>query len=134
MIDDVIVNKTETIKRCIRRILEEYGGDERNLHHITKQDSIVLNLQRACEAAIDLAMHVVAERGIGVPQSSRDAFALLEREGMISAVLSYQMKAMVGFRNIAVHDYQALQLPVLKSIVERHLDDFTAFAACIRSL
>ena len=39
------------------------------------------------------------------------------------------MKRMVGFRNIAVHQYQALQLPVTLRIVREHLDDFLAFSA-----
>jgi uncharacterized protein YutE (UPF0331/DUF86 family) len=48
--------------------------------NLTKQEqhSIVVNIQRACEAAIDLVMHFVAERNLGVPQTSRDAFVLLE--------------------------------------------------------
>lgn len=71
MINDVILNKTQTIKRCLQRINEEYQGDEQNLHNYTKQDSIILNLQRACEASIDLAMHIVAEKNLGIPQSSR---------------------------------------------------------------
>ncbi|MBA5874176.1 MAG: hypothetical protein GDA66_06460 [Nitrospira sp. CR1.2] len=59
MADDVIVNKAGSIERCLRRITEEYGGDRRNLFdNQTKQDAIVLNLQRACETAIDLAMYL----------------------------------------------------------------------------
>ena len=60
MVDDVIVNKVATIERCLARVCEEYGGDERNLRdNLTRQDSIILNLQRACEASIDLAMALV---------------------------------------------------------------------------
>src|SRR5690606_34615043 len=68
-----------TILRYIRRIQEEYANDEQNLENCTKQDAIVLNLQRACEASIDLAMHIVAEKELGIPQSSRDAFDLLRQ-------------------------------------------------------
>lgn len=38
------------------------------------------------------------------------------------------MKKMIGFRNIAVHDYQAVQLPITVSIIEKHLDDFLSFS------
>ncbi|WP_084177453.1 type VII toxin-antitoxin system HepT family RNase toxin [Geobacillus vulcani] len=95
------------------------------------QDSIVLNLQRACEARIDLAMHIVAEQKFGLPQHSRDAFALLEEHGVISPSVSKKMKAMIGFRNIAVHDYQPLNLGIVQAIVEQHLDDFKQFAEAI---
>lgn len=64
-----------------------------HLKNFTKQDSIVLNLQRACEASIGLAMHIVAEKKLGLPQNSRDAFTLLEQENIISSSLSSKMKA-----------------------------------------
>lgn len=74
--NDVILNKTTTIERCLKRIHEVYEGNPENLTDFTKQDSIVLNIQRACEASIDLAMHVVSERKLGVPKTSREAFKL----------------------------------------------------------
>src|SRR5690606_5251310 len=77
MADDVVLNKAAIIERCVARVREEYADDPRNLtDNITRQDSIILNLQRACEAAIDLAMHVVRRRRLGVPQETRDAFRL----------------------------------------------------------
>ena len=74
MVDDVILNKAASLERCLKRIQEEYAGRKQNLvENQTKQDAIVLNLQRACETAIDLAMYVVSQRKLGVPQDSRDA-------------------------------------------------------------
>lgn len=131
---DVILNKSQTIAKCTERIHEEYAGQKENLQHITKQDSIILNLQRACEASIDLAMHIIAERGLGIPQSSRNAFDILEQNLIIDPALSGRMKAMVGFRNIAVHDYQALQLEIIQAIIDNHLEDFLAFTLKIKSL
>lgn len=128
MVDDVVLNKTATIERCLARVREEHAGDDRNLYDdLTKQDSIVLNLQRACEAAIDLAMHLVAIRRLGLPQESREAFDLLRDAGVIDLQLADRLKAMVGFRNVAVHDYQRLNLDVVRAIVATRLDDFPAF-------
>lgn len=121
-----------TINRCIARIQEEYAGDPANLGNMTKQDSIILNLQRACEACIDLAMHTVAEKKLGLPQTSKEAFDFLLREQVISEELCNNLKAMVGFRNIAVHDYQAIQVGIVQAIIEKHLNDFPAFADRIR--
>lgn len=78
MKNDVILNKINVIERCVKRVKEEYDNNPENLQNITKQDSIILNLQRACEASIDLAMHIVIEKKIGLPQNSLDAFTLLE--------------------------------------------------------
>jgi len=125
--DDVVVNKAAIIERCVARVRAEYGDDDRNLtENITRQDSIVLNLQRACEAAIDLAMHVVRKKRLGVPQETRDAFRLLQEDGVLSPELSQRLMRMVGFRNVAIHDYRRLNLDVVRSIVTTHLTDFLA--------
>ena len=83
---DIIINKSEVIERCIHRILEEYDNDINNLKNYTKQDSIILNIQRACEACIDLAMHVVSEKKLGVPQISREVFDILKDHGIIVTI------------------------------------------------
>jgi uncharacterized protein YutE (UPF0331/DUF86 family) len=66
---------------------------------------------------------------LGLPQESREAFVLLQQTGLIDDPLSKCMQAMVGFRNIAVHAYQKLSLPILRSILDTRLDDFKAFSA-----
>ena len=58
----VIINKYETIEKCINRINEEYENNAENLEDYRKMDMIVLNLQRACEAVLDLAMYTVTTR------------------------------------------------------------------------
>ena len=127
IIDDIIANKIQVIERCLKRIDEEYEQNPKNLLNYTKQDSIVLNLQRAVEAAIDIAMHLCAVFKFGVPQSSREAFDLLEEKNVVSKELVKKLKAMVGFRNIAVHDYQAINIEILKNIIEKDLSDFLEF-------
>ncbi|MCC6619668.1 MAG: DUF86 domain-containing protein [Deltaproteobacteria bacterium] len=128
-IDDVVLNKAATIERAVARAREEFGGDRDNLHkNQTRQDAIVLNLQRACEATIDLAMHIVARLRLGIPQSSRDAFELMGRAGILEPELMATLQRMVGFRNIAVHDYQRLSLDIVQAIVERDADELVAFA------
>jgi len=127
MENDVVLNKVSTIERCLKRINEEYDDNPENLENYTKQDSIILNIQRACEASIDLAMHLVARRKLGVPQSSRESFDLLFENDLINKELSEKMKAMVGFRNIAVHDYQDINLTIVQKVIETHLVDFEWF-------
>lgn len=132
--NDVILNKTTTIERCINRIQEVYAGNPENLKDFTKQDSIILNIQRACEASIDLAMHIVSERKLGVPKASRDGFRLLQEADLLDATLSKTLMNIVGFRNIAVHDYQALELDILEAILEKHIGDFKLFTKVVLQL
>ncbi len=72
-------------------------------------------------------MHEVRKRGLGIPQESRDAFELLEKAGLLEGAIAQRMTRMVGFRNIAVHDYAKLNMAVVKSIITERLGDFTAF-------
>ena len=127
MKNDVVLNKISVIERCKKRIIDVYDQEPENLKDYTKQDSIILNIQRACEACIDLAMHIVAQERLGLPQTSRDAFDMLESSSIIDEEIAKRLKAMVGFRNIAVRDYQTINLTILEKIVEKHLEDFTDF-------
>lgn len=127
MKNDLIYNKIETIERCTIRIHDVYENSSKNLQNYTKQDSIILNIQRACEACIDLAMHIVSEKKLGIPKISREAFDLLEKNNMIDTSIANSMKAMIGFRNIAVHDYQSINIQILQAIIEEHLEDFKMF-------
>lgn len=130
MADDVVLNKVAIIERCLKRIGEEYEGRESELvSNITRQDAIILNLLRACEAAIDLAMHMVRIRRLGLPQESREAFRMLQDSGEVDAETAVRMQAMVGFRNIAVPNYQKLDLDIVRSILSSRLDDFRRFTA-----
>ncbi len=131
MIDDVILNKTEIVKKCIGRVKEEYDCNPKNLENYTKQDSITLNIQRACEAIIDLGMHVIAERSLGIPQTSRDTFEILQNNKIINHEMSERLKAMIGFRNIAIHNYQKINLKIIQAIVEKDLEDLLHFTDVI---
>ncbi len=127
--DDVALNKAAMIERCLLRIRAVYAGDPADLtNDLTRQESILLNLQRACEAAIDLAMHRVRRAKVGIPQDSRDAFDLLVRAGSLEPSLAEGLKLMVGFRIVAVHDYARLDLEIVRAILERHLGDLARFA------
>jgi uncharacterized protein YutE (UPF0331/DUF86 family) len=130
--DDIIINKAATIERCIARAREEYDKDPTTFagDH-TRQDAAILNIQRACEAALDMGQHLIRRERLGVPQSSRDVFTLLAEAGWIDQKLAGVMQRMVGFRNIAVHDYQALQLPITIAIITTHLDDFLALVRAL---
>lgn len=126
--DDVVLNKAAAIERCVRRVREEHAGDDSVLERdLTKQDSIVLNLQRACETSIDLAMHLVRVANLGIPQDSREAFELLATHSGLDRPLADRLMRMVGFRNIAVHDYQKLNLDIVREIIAKRLPDLLEF-------
>ena len=125
---DVVLNKIQTIERCLIRLREEYVGFEDIFEeNYTKQDSVILNLERASQASIDIAMHIVKARKLGLPNTSREVFDMLLEADIISKDICTQMQGMVGFRNIAVHDYQNLNIEIVVAIVEEHLGDFEGY-------
>ena len=124
--DDVLLNKVAIIERCLSRADEEFEKDWRN--EFTIQDALILNVEKACQASIDLAAHLIKVNKIGIPQTSREVFDILAQEGMISLELSNNLKKMVGFRNIDVHDYSCPNLDVIESIMHCPIRDLSKFA------
>jgi len=126
--DDILFNKGAIIERCIRRVAEEYAACP-ELDKYTHVDAMTLNIERACQAAIDMAMHLVASRHLGIPQSSGDAFSILERNGLLPPDIARSMRAMAGFRNVAVHQYTDLDIGTLHWIARHAPTDWSAFCA-----
>jgi uncharacterized protein YutE (UPF0331/DUF86 family) len=133
--DEVILAKVEIIERCLRRIGDVYEGNPAHLHQDwTRQDSILLNLERACQASIDLALRVVAMRGLGLPRESREAFSFIADAGLIERDLATAMQRMVGFRNLAVHNYRKIDLAIVQHVIEHRLGGFKQFCQAALSL
>src|SRR4030042_6538857 len=110
---DVVLAKVAAIQKCLRRIKDVTGLDSDRLDEIDAQEIFVLNLQRAIQSAIDLATHIVASESLGIPDTVRGNFVLLENAGIIRKSLSRKMQSTVGFRNIAIHNYQTLNVDIL---------------------
>ena len=132
MSDDITLAKLAVIRRCLQRIQSKTSGDPETVDDIDIQDIVVLNLQRAIQATIDLAAHLITIHQWGLPASLKEHFTLLAGQGVIDRELSRHLEAMVGFRNIAVHEYQALDVAVLKRVLRERLGDFAAFASAVK--
>ena len=131
--DDVLVNKLSTIVRCLKRIRDVYAEAGTNFaNDYTRQDSVILNLQRACEASIDIANYLNKINKLGIPQSSRDSFQILTSAGLISPIVATNLKKMIGLRNIAVHDYKELNMDIVEAVINNHLVDFELFISEIK--
>jgi uncharacterized protein YutE (UPF0331/DUF86 family) len=131
MTSDVLLAKLGSIRRCIERIRTVTRGEPASVREIDVQEIVVLNLQRAVQSALDLAAHLIAERDWGLPDSLKQHFTILEQNGVLSAELGARLRSMTGFRNIAVHNYQALDGAILERIVADHLGDLEDFAASV---
>jgi uncharacterized protein YutE (UPF0331/DUF86 family) len=128
--DDVMFAKAAVIERSLRRVLEIYRADP-GLTDLMHLDALTLNVTRACQAAIDLAMHVVAMKHLGMPQSQADAFRLLADADVIERNLSERMIGMCGFRNVLVHQYQELEVDILHQVATERWQDLVALCQAL---
>ena len=128
--NEILLNKKISIERCIQQVDTYYALDN-GLPFATdylRQDAISMNLQRACELTIDIANYLIKSRKLGLPQDSRDSFALLQQAGLITIEQMNGLQAMVGFRNTLVHQYQTLNLQIMVDVIEHHLRELLDFA------
>lgn len=132
--DNVLVNKISSIERCLSRIHEEYKGNEQEfIENYTKQDAVILNLLRSCELSIDAGLRLIKLKKWQKPQSGKDVFDILHENNIIHDQLCDNLKKMIGFRNIAIHDYQKIDIEIVVSILNVHLCDFEDFINDIKS-
>lgn len=80
----------------------------------------------AIECMIDIADHLIAERGWPRPEGGRDALRTLGDQGVLSPTFAERIAPMAGLRNLLVHGYMAIDRRQLHGHLSR-LDDFRAF-------
>lgn len=132
MADGLLVAKAGIIERCVERAWEEYQSEPASFAmDMSRQDAAILNITRACSAALAMGEHLVRRESLGIPESAIDVFELLHRGGWLEAQMLPSMKNMVRFRHIAVHEYQALQVANTVAIITQHLDSFIRFSSAI---
>jgi uncharacterized protein YutE (UPF0331/DUF86 family) len=72
------------------------------------RDGIALALLVACQEVVDVAYHVVADEGWGVPSSHADALALLAQHGVIDGATAASVSGVVRARNRIAHGYASV--------------------------
>ena len=129
---DVIEQKIESLRRCVARVRQKCPATADALaNDVDAQDILTLNLTRAVQLCVDIGAHLIAARDNPAPDTMGQTFDVLAALGLISPELAVRMKKAVGFRNIAVHNYEAIDWEIAHAIATRHMEDFTAFAGAI---
>lgn len=128
----LISAKLEALRHCVERVAErtpvsaaQLAADE------DRQDIIALNLTRAIQLCVDIAAHMLSEAKTTPPATMAEAFSVLASLGYIDPVLAERMKKAVGFRNVAVHSYQAIDWEIVYRICTERLGDFRDYAAAV---
>jgi uncharacterized protein YutE (UPF0331/DUF86 family) len=80
---------------------------------------------------VDRGPHLIADLDVLPPDTMDQTFDALTHAGVIPEPLAQQFKNAVGFRNIAVHHYEAIDWAIAHGIALNHLSDFSEFAKVI---
>ncbi len=126
---EVIEQKLESLRHCLQRVADKCPPDPETLERDPDlQDIITLNLTRAVQLCVDIGAHLIAGMEVPPPDTMGQTFDALARAGAIPENLAMQLKKAVGFRNIAVHNYEEIDWAIVHTIASHHLGDFTEFA------
>ncbi len=128
----VVEQKLESLRRCVQRIESRCPQSANELAaDFDLQDIISLNLSRAVQLCVDIGAHLISGLDAPAPDTMGQTFDILAQSGLIDGGLAQRLKKAVGFRNIAVHNYDAINWAMVHSIATQHLADFSAFALAV---
>ena len=132
MENDVILKKMDSLRRCLTRVEEKIPDDWSIIpNDYDLQDILTINLERAVQLSVDIGLQVLVLLSMKPPDTMADVFSRLSENGIISSELSVNLRKSVGFRNIAVHEYEEINWDIVRSICTDHLRDFYRFIEAI---
>lgn len=130
-----IANKLTSLQRCLVRIHDRTPESSEQLaHDYDAQDIISLNLTRAIQLCVDIGSHILSTSSSNVPASMGQTFDQMAGQGLIAPELALRMRKAVGFRNVAVHNYDEIDWEIVYSIIRHHMNDFDEFFSAISAL
>ena len=125
----VIEEKLISLNRCLDRIkLHTPATVEALQTDFDAQDIISLNLQRAVQISVDIAAHILTEQLHEQTSTMAETFLALSKHGLLDSHLASRLAKAVGFRNIAVHEYDTLDMNILYSIITNEIGCFYEYA------
>ena len=132
---EVLETKIEALIRCVHRIKEQNISTLEELEsNLDKQEIIILNLQRAVQICVNIGNHILLDYKTPTPSTMADTFKYMAENKLITEQNAQDLAHAVGFRNIAVHQYENIDCNIVFSIINNHLEDFKEFSRAIEKL
>jgi len=133
MVDEtLILRKLSELDEYYKQIMEygkitvaQYSGDWKISRIIER------TLQMMLETCVDIATHIIADKGFRVPKSYSDTFKVLYDEEIVSNRLFDVLQKMAKFRNIVVHHYDKVDAEIVVGILKKDLKDFKSYKDAI---
>ena len=126
---DVVLNKLESLRRCLQRVKDKTPTSyELLIDDYDLQDIIALNLERSVQLCVDIGLHIISDLEVPVPDTMAKTFVVLEYAKCLDSAVAERMIKAVGFRNTVVQAYQEIDWNIVYRIISEHLDDFREFS------
>ena len=124
----LIFRKMESLGRCVDRIRSKRGfTHEELLRDFDLQDILSVNIQRAVQLSVDIALHMLSDLSGKLPDTMGQAFTALHDHGAISDRTARALRSSVGLCNVAVHDYVAVNWQIVQDVVDGHVEVFAEY-------
>lgn len=133
-----MVDRTLVLRKISE--LERYRDQVREFSGITLSDYkadwktqriVERTLQMMIETCVDIAGHIISDRGMRTPSSYADTFRVLAENSVADSELLAAMERMAKFRNVVVHQYEDVDAEIVIAILRSHLDDFRRYEDAI---
>jgi len=135
MVDEMLIlRKLSELDEYYQQITEyknitisQYSGDWK------VQRIIERTLQMMIETCVDIAGHIISDKGFRIPKSYSDTFLVLRENDILGKELFSSVDKMAKFRNIVVHHYDNVGAEIVVGILKKDLKDLTGFRDAIVS-
>ena len=129
MVDkSLVLRKLSDPSDLCGRMIEYQGITARRYAADWKSQRIVeRTLQMMVEMCLDVANHIISDKGYRRPVGYADPFTVLRENGILSARITARMEKMAKFRNLIVHNYDKIDAEIMVGIIKKSLLDFDAF-------
>jgi uncharacterized protein YutE (UPF0331/DUF86 family) len=133
MVDkSLVLRKLSDLSDLYRQMLEYRGITTRRYAADWKSQRIVeRTLQMMVEICLDVANHIISDKGYRRPVGYADHFTVLRENKILSAKLTARMMQMAKFRNLIVHNYDKIDAEIVVGILKKNLTDFDAFKKAV---
>ncbi|MEI9940072.1 MAG: DUF86 domain-containing protein [Pseudomonadota bacterium] len=125
---DLVLKKLAFIETCLSE-LRSLARAERISIDVKERRFVEHTLQICIQAVQDVASHIVSDERLGEPSDSAAMFGLLLHAGWLTDETARFLRSAVGFRNVLVHGYTAVDPEIVRDVLEKRLGDIERFVA-----
>ncbi len=133
MVDKAIIQRKLASLLEYRNQLEEYSSILVDVYRADwkTQRIVERTLQMMIELCADIAGHIISDNCWRTPETYAETFRVLGEQALLTPELTSVMEKMAKFRNVVVHQYEAVDAEIVVLVLRKHLNDFNRYSEAI---